>query len=679
MQTERSVNWNAPSVSPVWFNEDLFDPDKDFSAEQYVDDVLRYVPLDTLHIRLVEYAEELRGKLVELVNQDYDEFATLSTRLVNVESALQELELPLCVAKAHVERVRLKLNGHLTSLNEAVRRRQKVAELRNSLELSRGAAQSLANVEALVRSLSELESQRGKQDTDDLCKNLDRICGELGRLLYVVRVNNMNATRTNSLKEAVEARLESALIIVIDEQEPSCLGTLLHAFSTVECVASAEGVVRLHLVEKAVRNSVEALLKAQSSPNSCEMLYHIVSGLKREVWSFLEAAMSICGSALPFDFIGASVLPEVLKVLEAHYPTMYTPGNPSEFQRIYMAFEEFFVDLERLCTSKEQLARFRSSPARKVNRSKWHVAAYFSLRFQEIASSYENCLKSADIFLSDGDMSSCVTDCIMAMRSCLAPDVFLPPVADKLIRLQLQLFARFIDWVREVISFVKRENDATSPGTLAAFYAALEEMDAPAALLEDAADRLGQVASLELILGAYQEAKGLLDEVAKELLDIIADAIASTCVESLGQIRGILAALRMTMRMPTAPAQYPAAILKPLQRFLDENSNLSIKDRISKLVISRVALDFRAVTRQTLDTATRTEESLKKLRSRKERIDVEKDADEEPPSMQISELMSLQLRLDAKEFKRLASDIVDISEVTAMDSLIDSTTLEHPR
>jgi hypothetical protein len=117
-----------------------------------------------------------------------------------------------------------------------MRRRQHVSELRNSLELRKSAAQSLANVEGLVRSLeADREGpKKQQQPVEELCKNLDRVCGELGRLLYVLRVNevdtDMDTSQAEALKATIEAKLESALVTVLDEQDPSAFGTLLHAF-----------------------------------------------------------------------------------------------------------------------------------------------------------------------------------------------------------------------------------------------------------------------------------------------------------------------------------------------------------------------------------------------------------------------------------------------------------------
>jgi len=690
-QRTKQINWNTAST--VWFDENEFDPSNaDFSVDSYADDLLRYVPLDTLRARLLEYAEEMRSKLVQLVNEDYDEFANLSRRLVSVDQAIQELEAPLGAAQADIEQVRIKLLGHSTSLKEAMRRRQHISELRNSLELRKSAAQSLANVEGLVRSLeADREGPRKQQQpVEELCKNLDRVCGELGRLLYVLRVNevdtDMDTSQAAALKATIEAKLESALVTVLDEQDPSAFGMLLHAFSTIGCTETAERVVRRHTISDAVRRATSTITTttATTASSPSEMLERIRAVLKRDVWQFLEAATSMCGSALPFDFVGGSVLPEVVAALEARFPTIYSPGNPAEFHQTYTALDAFIVDdLESLCTSKDQLARFKGSAARRANRSKWNVAAYFSLRFQDIASAYENSLPNAQTFLSssggaarggstgvsgeNADIAEPIASCVATMRSCMASDVFLPPIADKLIRLQLQVFGRFIDWVGEVARGAEADS-GVDPNALALLYTQLTSMNATVVLKEDVCRTIADVNVANMVFGAYRESEALLLAKAKGLLDIIAIGIASTCVECLGQIRGILAALRMTSRTPTAALHYASAILRPLHQFFDANGSLGggdsgegcsgIKLIICKDVVSKVAIQFRVVAQETLLTATRTEESLKKLRSRKEK-EKEKDEQDDGMSSKVSRMMAAQLRLDIEEFVRRAGELVD--------------------
>lgn len=60
------------------------------------------VPLETLSEELQRYVTVLKGKLVEVVNEDYNDFVSLSTKLVNVDGAVTQMQKPLLVLKVQI-------------------------------------------------------------------------------------------------------------------------------------------------------------------------------------------------------------------------------------------------------------------------------------------------------------------------------------------------------------------------------------------------------------------------------------------------------------------------------------------------------------------------------------------------------------------------------------------------
>lgn len=649
-------NWNAPGVSSMWFDESKFENSDHFDPEQYVDDLKRYIPLETLKQRLIEYTEEMRSKLVELVNEDYDEFAALSTKLVNVEAAVTELEKPVLAVQSEIDQVRHKLLSHSTALKEAVNRRQEVAELKKSLELARGAAQSLSNVEKLVGALDEV----GRKDSlssplEELCKNLDRICSELGRLLYVLRSNSGVPAITSmrgqidGIRARVEAKLEVALIQILEEQDPVSLGTLLHAFSTIGNVSTPERVIRNHVIAPCVR-----AVKSEDDSLASETLSKMQKSLREEVWQFLEVAMTTCSTSLSYDFPGESVFPEVVETLEVLHPAMYSSGNPSVFQNTYSALEDFISDLEGLCVTKDQVVRFANSSSLKANKPKWNFAAYFSLCFQNIASAYEQrIINPEDFFATSGGealvvSAKCTQDLLEAIQECLAQDVFILPVADKLIRLQLQILARFSDWVQSIIDYGNSHDDLPSlaPKLVVLLYGSIGDMKITEIMMPLLGHKIKDVEVTKLLKESYRESENLLHNTADGLLEMASEKIAVMCSECLGQLRGIVAAFRMTARTPTMAAQYSNLILKPLETFLSDVADVSGFDLqdFTRLVVCKVADRYCQVATETLETSRRTEESLKKLKSRKGSASIDSS------SVSTDQMVAIQLEYDVKEF-----------------------------
>lgn len=57
------------------------------------------VPLETLSSQLQKYLSVLKSKLVEVINEDYNDFVSLSTKLVNVDGAVTQMQRPLLEIK----------------------------------------------------------------------------------------------------------------------------------------------------------------------------------------------------------------------------------------------------------------------------------------------------------------------------------------------------------------------------------------------------------------------------------------------------------------------------------------------------------------------------------------------------------------------------------------------------
>ncbi|KAK9863414.1 hypothetical protein WJX84_010713 [Apatococcus fuscideae] len=83
---------------PSWFRPGQF-LENDFSPERYVSDLRRQVPLEMLSQQLETYLTTLKNKLVEVINQDYNDFISLSSKLINVDGAVMRMRMSLLTVK----------------------------------------------------------------------------------------------------------------------------------------------------------------------------------------------------------------------------------------------------------------------------------------------------------------------------------------------------------------------------------------------------------------------------------------------------------------------------------------------------------------------------------------------------------------------------------------------------
>ncbi|XP_059011854.1 conserved oligomeric Golgi complex subunit 2-like isoform X2 [Mustela lutreola] len=68
---------------------------EDFDVDHFVSDCRKCVQLEELRGYLELYYKLLKIAMVELINKDYADFVNLSTNLVGMNKALNELSVPL--------------------------------------------------------------------------------------------------------------------------------------------------------------------------------------------------------------------------------------------------------------------------------------------------------------------------------------------------------------------------------------------------------------------------------------------------------------------------------------------------------------------------------------------------------------------------------------------------------
>ena len=108
-----------------------------------------------------------------------------------------------------------------------------------------------------------------------------------------------------------------------------------------------------------------------------------------------------------------------------------------------------------------QVEQLRASPAYTAWLKKWNLSVYFSLRFQDIGAALESKLAAASLqpappaaaAASSGSAAQpalqwAPSAAVWAgLQRCASPDIFLPQLADKFVRLALQLLARYAHWI----------------------------------------------------------------------------------------------------------------------------------------------------------------------------------------------------------------------------------------
>jgi conserved oligomeric Golgi complex subunit 2 len=687
------------------------------------------VSLDALAAQLTSYAETLRGRLVEVVNADYDEFVSLSTRLVDVDSAAMKVGEPLKEVLERLQEARAAVALQASTLQDGLARRQAAASARALLELAQDAVHVMAKIEKLSEEVPlEVATPAGDADHEALearCRLLDRLASEVSRINYYAQKGaDLAAVRAlEPRRERAVAMLHAALArvleVVLEAQNPVALAALFHAYGSLGWVTAAEAVVRRCLIAPVVRLGIDDAKARQAkhdgsaSPSFAQLLSSVETALRDHTGPFLQLALSPSGSAAAFDFLGGAVLPEAVAQAQAACPGAYSPGLPDAFFENISAFHHFLDFLEGMCVTPTQVEHFRGSQACEALHRQWNLNAYFSLRFQDIAGALESVLSEAGppdasvleakgkVGGAAGFSSPAASATWDALQASVRQGIFLRPLGDKFTRLVAQIVCRFAIWVREGISIAmtscqkpvveapegseshamqsdaarNRWRDNASAEQLIELWLDIKKVTAllHGKLEQQLLFAMGvdgpEPQVLEAVSTIFDDAEAALEAASECVITAAAGCIVENCCEALKQLRGIVATFRMTQRAaPTRPAQYATTVLVPLQRFLSthmQEGGLAAEEGRAALARAVVAGVAHRYCTLAADTLTTVRKTESSLRRLKGRKEGEGGA-----AQDTDKLIALQLGLDVKEFGRQAAQCgVDANALEAFELL----------
>ncbi|KAL6757491.1 hypothetical protein V8C86DRAFT_2624124 [Haematococcus lacustris] len=525
----------AKSGLPVWLNPDRFLA-ADFEPDACVADLRRFVPLNTLQVELQNYLATLKARMVEVINEDYSDYVSLSSRLVNVDGAVVRMRKPLCDLKDKLVVVQEAVQGELTALAAGLQRRKEVATARSMLELLQELAHVAGKVDKLLAEVAVSTSggssssssppengtshaspsptgstqpvtsngagqaavgtagqaAPGEADLDARARLLERVAGEVSRLTYqanrgkdlafVKALEPKIAAARAELAAYLATALEAALLAGSHAAALHCL----HAYAELGQAGPAEAAVRKLVVAPAVESvlhdhkAVHTIRMSATATAGREeglggLLSKMLTRIEQAAGHVLAAALTPQSPLRAFDFLGNALLAEVDMQLAAQLPSTFSPGVPAAFHANFLAAQAFLDKLEQHCQGRTALERLRASPAYSSFAKRWNLSVYFSLLYQEIAGELEDAISSGwpDRAAPPQGPASVVLPASAAAVAALvrlaSPQLLLRPLADRFLRLALQLGARYSTWLISLATLRQEAfNQAMAAGAAAA-------------------------------------------------------------------------------------------------------------------------------------------------------------------------------------------------------------------
>ncbi|KAM9298723.1 conserved oligomeric Golgi complex subunit 2 isoform 3-T3 [Morus bassanus] len=385
-----------------------FDKDEfmkpDFDVDHFVSDCRKRVQLEELREDLELYYKLLKTAMVELINKDYADFVNLSTNLVGMDKALNQLSVPLGQLREEVMSLKACVSEGIQAVDDRMTKQEDIRRKKMCVLRLIHVIQSVEKIEKILHS-------QGTKELSSLEGNSPLLTGQV-----LERI----ATEFNQLQFHA---VQSKGMPLLDKVRPVIV----------------EQYVQSH------PNGLQAMYNKllEFVPHHCRLLREVTGGAISS-----EKADIVPG----YDFLVNSVWPEIVHGLEEKLPSLFNPGNPDVFHEKYTTSMDFVRKFERQCGSQASVKRLRSHPSYHSFNNKWNLPVYFQIRFREIAGALEEAL-SDTLEEAPAGSSYCLlaTHMVwMSLLKCWSDQMFLPLLAHRLWKLTLQILARYSVFIGEV-------------------------------------------------------------------------------------------------------------------------------------------------------------------------------------------------------------------------------------
>ncbi|XP_067278091.1 conserved oligomeric Golgi complex subunit 2 [Pseudorasbora parva] len=702
------------------FDKDEFMKD-DFDVDKFVADCRKRVQLEEMREDLEQYYRLLKTAMVELINKDYADFVNLSTNLVGMDKALNQLSVPLGQLREEVLSLRSAVNEVIEAIDNQLSKQDDIQKKKLCV----------LRLIQVVRSVEKIEKilHQNTKDTTSLETSspllagqiLERIATEFNQLqFHAVQSKGMPLLdkvrpRIAGITAMLQQSLEGLLIQGLQTSNVDIVRHCLRTYATIDKTRDAEALVGQVLV-KPYMDEVIVEQFVKSNPNGLKMIY---AKLLEFVPYHCRLLREVTGGAISsdkadivpgYDFLVNSVWPEIIRGVEERISSLFNPGNPDAFYEKYTISMDFVRKFERQCGSQASVKRLRAHPCYQSFHSKWNLPVYFQLRFKEIAGSLENAIADGlEASPAGGSYHLQVTEVLWScVCRCWADQVYLPPLAHRFWKLTLQLISRYGTFLTEVLTKTsppETSKDSVRPLPSSASSTssrtsqdADSESSGPTVLstkqlvfIAADVDKLhGQIPDISEMIRAKLESIGFKNfTVVSEALQ---DSRASlySCVPTLNSrmtqhltersTRFLKSASevprlyrRTNKEVPTRASAYMDNALRPLHQLVTDSKNV-VKDSIIqewlRVTLSDCTHRYFETISDVLSSVRKMEESLKRLKQARKTATTSNIGHNAGPSDDSK--IRLQLALDVEYLgEQIQKMGLQPSDITMFSSLLE--------
>jgi hypothetical protein len=424
-----------------------------FSVDLFVKRNRSKASLEQLKEDLSSYLRILKISMIELINEDYTDFVNLSTNLMGLDKAINNLSVPLRQLRDDGINIQIKFNHIIEKLETRISKlyiiRQNKSQLNKLITVMNG-------IERAEKWFSLFETNRLNNDNNidnekDWFSSIEKIALVIAKIethfksldLNIPLVTQQLSARFELISHMLYENLESAFFSAITNNDRQQLESILRIYSLNGKHTELENMFRQKVVKPYMNEVI------------CESFLdkYGINRFFQEILQFIDLKCQLIISINDenFSFIISSVWKEISNCLIIRTSSLFSAGNPDRFHLQYSSTTEFIDNF--IIKSQIEKSVLESDPNYIELMNKFNTEVYFHIRFQQIATKFETSLQEHSYdYINDNQFKLFVTqtlyDCI---TTCWSPQtIFISHLFSSFWKLTLQLLSRYSFWLQNI-------------------------------------------------------------------------------------------------------------------------------------------------------------------------------------------------------------------------------------
>ncbi|XP_057342405.1 conserved oligomeric Golgi complex subunit 2 isoform X4 [Manis pentadactyla] len=329
------------------FDKDEFTKE-DFDVDHFVSDCRKHVQLEELRDDLELYYKLLKTAMVELINKDYADFVNLSTNLVGMDKALNQLSVPLGQLREEVLSLRSSVSEGIHAVDERMSKQVDIREKKMCVLRLIQVIRSVDKIEKILNSQRSKETSALEVSRPLLTGQiLERIATEFNQLqFHAIQSKGMPLLdtvrpRIAGITAMLQQSLEGLLLEGLQTSNVDIIRHCLRTYATIDKTRDAEALLGQVLVKPYVDEVIVEHV-VMSQPGGLQIMYNKLLAFVPHHCRLLRGVTggsisSEKDSTVPgYDFLVNSVWPEIVQGLEDKLPSLFNPGDPDAFHELLL-------------------------------------------------------------------------------------------------------------------------------------------------------------------------------------------------------------------------------------------------------------------------------------------------------------------------------------------------------